>query len=171
MSLTLFSNFISSSTQIGAGVVFKKLSDTVLTGATGTITSDTFTAPTFMQILFYFGNPTGAAAVQMRFNGDSGNKYGWRRHTNNIVTSNSNQTSINASGASTKPGILECSVTNLAATNTVLTGLSARGANDAVPDQTFFSGTWDETDQITSVTMLTTANNFPIGTRLIVLGL
>ena len=165
------SNFyLFQSTQIAAGTAYRVLSDTTLAAPATSIDTGTFSLYNSdkLKINLIFGTPSGGVGANLTFNADGGNNYDWYNLTSaGAATSSAGATSIQTATGTVTEGSVNADISNTAAANKKITGMSYTAGGRS------FWGVWaNATDPITRITVSTgTAETYPIGTRLVVLGL
>lgn len=148
---------------------WETLADVNLTSAAATLESSAFAAKTFLKIFVICTGKAATDIPSLQFNGDTTTKYSF----NNNGGSSTGNTHLNLEGAtSTRPIFAELSIANLQAISKSIIGNSNAYVDaSSTPTATTIYGVWENTDQITAVTLLTNGGaNLNAGTRLVIVG-
>lgn len=164
--------YLTFSTQIGPGLVFKKLADVTLSEA-GELDSGTFEAASFLKVVCYFGTPTGNCIPRIRVNNLSSSIYGSKYSEDGAAFVNSvNDSTIETQGTTgNDTGLLTFECHNLDGQDKGGHGELTRVTNASIVNKSTFSMAVNLSDQITRIKVYPSVNDFPAGSRLIVLGL
>lgn len=161
----------------GVGVWWEEIGRTTLGTAGNTITINPITAKKYLRIIISYVASGGAVGAQLRFNNDSGNNYA-RRNSTNGASDNTNtgqavlmNTSTVANGS---VGYVYMDVLNIQSSEkTAIISVNVVGTSGAgtAPSRDETYSKWVNTsNQITRVDVLASANNFAIGSEVVVLG-
>ena len=126
----------------------------------GTLT----TGCTTLMALAIWGNRTNNSSVFLRFNADAGAHYAWRCSELAAAYGSTNAGGTNQAYVTSDGGVGEGSL--MATINNLTFGGSSTAYVTTIP---YVSG-FNFNDTITSIQLHASAGNFPIGSRLIVLG-
>jgi hypothetical protein len=155
-----------------------KASSTTLSSAGDSVSSGTFTASKFNQLMTHINDIGGQHAVDMRFNNDTGNNYAHRRN-NDGGTDSTTQTSTSHitlhSSEVTEDLFSDLSIINISSDEKLVIGHTIQnhslGAGN-VPKRKEFVGKWANTSsQITQVDFSNSSSgDYDTGSNLSVLG-
>lgn len=154
---------------------YPEIGRTILSVAGTSITVSGLPARKYLRIIMYLIDSAAANQASLRFNADSGNNYAFRVSTNGAAdTTGTSQSSIPVdAGGNTAPCLIVVDVINVAAREKIVRGSSVdrgtAGAGNA-PNKRDGMGKWANTADLISTVSVTSANNYAIGSEVVVLG-
>lgn len=170
-------NKLDLATLYSAGVWWEELGRTTLGSSSTSITVSSLPNRRYLKVVMGLYGKSGTFQVGIRFNGDTGNNYAWRRNRNDDAAETDNSVSfiaISPTNYQENKGLAIMYIENMTGRSKVMScDLVSTNANPTnVPYKDISLGQWSDNSAISSITIFNAnnSNTFNSNTEVVVLG-